>query len=263
MRRMKAGILACLAELACAAQTMPYPVGWVYTTSILDPDNLVFHAASVADTGGESGHTASAVVKLTSPDGRVSYGTGAWGYSSFAASAISFCDTSYQCHDGWFRASSEGTQEYCPITFTYMLAWESFAEQSQEPYAYLSSVRWAPEAVHYQSGEATFEIVARKTSGCGQGNAGFEFDVEPVPSFLKFRVHPPGAAQSATFGGASASASWRLAMAGDNASVGEIRGIGRLMSAPCRILPNPPGNQKDAVLKVQAPGGRQAPRRQN
>lgn len=247
MSKMKAGILACLAGLACVAQTMPYPAGWVYTTSVLDPDNLVFLAASVADTGGESGHTASAVVKLTGPDGRVSYGTGAWGYSSFASGALSFCDTSYQCHDGWFRASSEGTQEYCPITFTYMLAWESFADQVQAPYVTAVEALWSPASVPYRNGKSDFSLRISKTPNCPGGNAGGTIAVFATPG-LDFWLRPGmSEPNTAPFQGNSATVRWELETKDRNPTGGEVLGAADVLSAPCTII----RNQKTTRLKVE------------
>ncbi len=254
MRSWKAGILLLLAGLPALSQTMPYPVGWVYTASILDLDNLAFIGSTVADTGGASGHTTSAVVKLMSPDGRVSYGTGGWDYSSFAAGSLSFCDSSGQCFDGWFRASSEGTQEYCPIAFTYMVVAESMEQNEAEPFAYAKSARWVPSAIPYRNGQSDFILVVGKTPACGAGNAKVEVSVTKNPSMLAIRINPdPGSQRTIEFSGPEATASWQLETLGENNTIGTFHAAGRLMGAPCRILPNPPQNSKDAELKVEAP----------
>jgi hypothetical protein len=236
----------------CMAQTMPYPVGYVYTTSVLDEDNLVILAATVSDTYGQSGHTTSAVVKITSPDSRVAYGVGPWSYSSFASAGLSFCDGAEICHDGLFVARSEGTQEYCPIAFTYMLIAESLVQTQIEPYAYVKSAQWVPGTVHYQNGSSKFKLTAAKTEGCPDGNANFEFSTLGVPSIVRYTVFGTSP-KVVPFQSSFASAEWELRMDPANGSIGEISGTGRLMGAPCRILPNPPQNQKTATLKVEAP----------
>lgn len=249
MSKMKAGLLACLAGLACAAQTMPYPVGWVYTTSVLDPDNLVFLAAGVADTGGESGHTASAVLKLTSPDGRVSYGTGAWGYSSFASGALSFCDTSYQCHDGRFRASSEGTQEYCPVTSTYLAAGMSYADQQQAPFVVAYEARWSPPSVARRNGKSDFILEIVKTGNCPGGYVGGSIAVFHTEGMLYSLDPGMEAPNGATFSGNSAQIRWRAETSHENPTAGSLRAHGTVIQAPCTVLQGQ--SSKAATLAVQ------------
>ncbi|MFZ5928371.1 MAG: hypothetical protein ACOYX1_13085 [Acidobacteriota bacterium] len=241
--------------LWCAAQTMPYPVGYVYTTSVVDEDNLAITAATVSDTYGESGHTTSAVVKITSPEGRTAYGTGAWAYSSFASTGLSFCDSAGTCYDGLFIARSEGTQEYCPVTSTYLVGQESQVGNEIQPYAYAKSARWVPDAVHYQTGISRFHFTVEKTEGCGGasgGTATVEFSAVGYPTIVKFTVIGD-ARKAAAFSGSTATQTWELRMDSGNGSEGTVVGTGRLMAAPCRILPAPLQNQKEATLRVQAP----------
>lgn len=254
MRTAIALVPAWLAALACAAQTMPYPVGWVYTTSVLDEDSLVLVASTVSDTGGESGHTTSAAVKITSPDSRVAYAAGAWAYSSFASTGLSLCDTAGTCYDGQFLARSEGTQEYCPIASVYMVVSESMSQNQVEPYAYPKSARWVPSAIPYQNGESHFIFTVAKTPTCGGGNATLEMSVAKNPSVLLVTIVPdPGSQRIVAFTGHEASAGWELKTPGSNNTIGTVQGTGRLMGAPCRILPNAPQNSKDATLQVEAP----------
>lgn len=251
---MKATLLSiALASFWCQAQTMPYPVGYVYTTSVLDVDNLVLTAATVSDTSGASGHTTSAAVKITSPDSRVAYGTGAWAYSSFASAGLSLCDTAGTCYDGLFIARSEGTQEYCPIASAYMMLAEAMSQNQAEPYAYPKSARWVPTAVLFRNGKSDFIFTVAKSPGCGNGSAILEMSITKNPSMLSVTITPePDSQRTVPFSGNEASASWELTTLGENNTVGIVQGTGRLMGAPCRIL-SPLQNSKDATLQVQAP----------
>lgn len=240
--------------ICCAAQTMPYPVGYVYTTSVVDEDNLAITAATVSDTYGESGHTTSAVVKITSPDGRTAYGTGAWAYSSFASTGLSFCDSAGTCYDGLFIARSEGTQEYCPVTSTYLVGQESLRENQMQPYAYPKSARWVPSAVNYQSSQSDFIFTVGKTLDCPNGNVVVEMSILKSPSHIVANINPPlNTQRTLQIVGAELAVIWNLQVPGNNGTIGTIQGTGRLMGAPCRILPNAPQNSKDATLTLEAP----------
>ncbi len=237
--------LACIlsAAFCCAAQTMPYPVGYVYTTSVVT-------GATVSDTYGESGHTTSAVVKITSPDGRVTYGTGAWAYSSFASAGLSLCDSAGDCYDGLFAVGSEGTQEYCPIAFAYLVLALSHADQPVQPYAYAKSARWVPDAVHYQKGAAKFYFTVKKSPSCPAGDARVEFLATATPSSIVFAIlgNP---VKTIPFADSEAQADWEARLDAANGMAGEISGDGLLMAAPCRILESV--SRKEATLRVQAP----------
>ncbi len=248
MAKLLAWILS--AGLWCSAQTMPYPVGYVYTTSVLDEESRAVTGATVSDTYGESGHTTSAVVKITSPDGRVTYGTGAWGYSSFASAGLSLCDSSGTCYDGLFTIRSEGTQEYCPIAFAYLLLALSYADQELQPYAYAKSARWVPEAVHFQKGETKFYFTVVKTAGCSTGNAGLTFNASPNPSIMVFKIISDPQ-KTISFSGQEAQADWEVRFDANNGTIGEVLGTGILNSAPCQIPI--PSSRKEATLRVQAP----------
>ncbi len=249
MRSRKTGILLLLGGLQALSQTMPYPVGWVYTASVLDLDNLAFIGSTVADTGGASGHTTSAVVKLMSPDGRVSYGTGGWGYSSFAAGSLSFCDSSGQCFDGWFRASSEGTQEYCPIPFTYLLAAESYAEEDVQPFIVALSAEWSPGSVPRRNGKSDFNLRVSKSPNCPSGRVEAGIGVFATDGLL-FSLQP-GAndPNSAAFSGNTATVKWKAETAHDNPTSGEITAVGTVVMGPCTILQGQ--SYKSATLNVQ------------
>ncbi len=243
-----------LAGIACSAQTMPYPVGYVYTTSVVDENNFVMTAATVSDTYGESGHTTSAAVKITSPDGRTAYGTGGWAYSSFASTGLSLCDSAGTCYDGLFIARSEGTQEYCPIAFTYMVLAESQGEERLDPYAFPKSARWVPRTANYQDDDSEFVFTVGKTATCPNGNALVEMSVLKDPAHIKANIEPlPDTQRTIAFTGSELVVKWKLTTAGDNGTVGTIEGTGRLMGAPCRILPAAPQNSKSSTLTLEAP----------
>jgi len=249
MGSWKAGILLLLAGLQAQSQTMPYPVGWVYTASVLDLDNLAFISSTAADTGGASGHTTSAVVKLMSPDGKVSYDTGGWGYSSFAAGSLSLCDFSGQCQDGWFRASSEGTQEYCPITFTYMLVAESYADQEMQPFIVALSAEWSPGSVPRQNGKSDFLLKISKSPNCPSGGVQAGIGVFATDGLL-FSLQPGvNDPNSAAFSGNMATVKWKAETSHNNPTAGEIEAVGTVYSGPCTILQGQA--YKSARLRVQ------------
>lgn len=238
---------AWLAALACAGQTMPYPVGWVYTTCVLDPENLAFIASTVADTGGESGHTASAVAKLTAPDGRIAYGTGGWSFSSFASASISLCDATEQCHDGWFRASSEGTQEYCPIASAYMIVSMSHADRQQPPFATAVGALWDPASVARKNGKSDFLLRITKSSNCPGGEAEGTIAVFATDG-LEYSLTPGMLdPNKSAFIGNSATVRWRLETRDTNPTAGQVLGAADVLAAPCTII----RNQKSATLTVQ------------
>lgn len=240
-----------LAGIACSAQTMPYPVGYVYTTSVVDENNFVMTAATVSDTYGESGHTTSAAVKITSPDGRTAYGTGAWAYSSFASTGLSLCDSAGTCYDGLFIARSEGTQEYCPITFTYMVAGESLHEQDVPGYAYAEGAQWRPSSVQRKSGSSQFWFQVGKTANCPAGEATGSLVLFATEGLL-YSVTPEigqGKVVVSGFIGNEATIKWTLETNSTNPTAGTVRGTGHLLSAPCRILSSP--SMKSDTLTVQ------------
>ncbi len=237
--------------LWCAAQTMPYPVGYVYTTSVVDEDNMAITAATVSDTYGESGHTTSAVAKITSPDGRTAYGTGAWAYSSFASTGLSFCDSAGTCYDGLFIARSEGTQEYCPIASTYMVVGESLREQDIPAYAYAEGARWVPSSVQRKSGSSQFLFEVGKTATCPAGAATGSLVLFATEGLL-YSVTPEigqGKVVISEFAGNQATIRWTLETSSTNPTAGTVRGTAHLLSAPCRILPSP--SMKSDTLTVQ------------
>ncbi len=227
-------------------QTMPYQVGWVYTTSSMDSTNMALHGLTVADTGGASGHTVSAVVKITSPDGRVSYGTSGWAYHSEANTTMPVC--SGDCYDGLYRVESSGSEEFCPMVSTYIAAAASYADSQVAPYTYVIGVSWSPDSVKTKNGASTFTINIGKSLGCAGSNATVQLNLVAPPG-MEFLVNPnPANAQAVTFSGNAASGSWALTTSGNNTVTGNVAGDGLINTAPCSVLGLP---FKQAVLKVQ------------
>lgn len=242
---MKESILL-LFSCAVGFGQMPVQQGWVYTTSALNTENMTLSATTVADTNGASGHTISAVVKITTPDSRVSYGTGGWGFLSQASSSTPLC--SGDCYDGTFFVESSGSEEYCPIAATYIAAIVSYADNVIPPYVFVQGAAWSPSAANKKNGSSVFSVSVSKSSTCNASNVSIQAH-HLVPTGMVFQFNPATNPVTSNFSGTSAFASWMGTTGANNEVTGDLSSDGAVNAASCSLL----GTVKTAVLKVQQP----------
>lgn len=224
---------------------MPYQVGWVYATSSLDSTNMIVSAMTAADTGGTSGHTVSAVVKMNTPDGRVSYGTSGWAYHTEAYTTASLCSAG-SCYGGLYQVTSYETKEYCPITDSYVMAWEQYGDDLVSPFVYVSTVAWSPSTANKVNGSSVFTVNVGKSHDCTATSVVIQMNTFP-PTGLDYLLNPTGT-QSISFTGDTTQGSWKFTTSANNTVTGTVSTDGLIISSACTVnAPNP----KNATLSVQ------------
>jgi hypothetical protein len=156
-----------LLGFCCLAQQMPYSLAYTYTAVTQTYDGSSVTSTSVANTYGTSGHTAAAATAVISPSNRTAAANMYQDYQSSATTYLAICSGD-DCEDGTYTAYGSG-EEYCPITYTYMMVASTQASTTVQPFIEVTSASVQAATIPKQNGTNTLTVRARKTSGCAGG----------------------------------------------------------------------------------------------